>query len=109
MEHGTDAEIPVGGWIPPETCGEILLADFLDPAGLTPYRLAKDIGVPQTYIAKILHGGGVSPEMGAKLDRYFGMSNGWWSHMQSDYDSRIARRKIRDQLERIEPLKRRAD
>lgn len=98
------AAIPVSEWIPPETCGEILLADFLEPAGITPYRLAKEINVPQTYISKILHGGGVSAEMGAKLDRYFGMSNGWWSGLQSDYENRIARRKIAEQLGRIQPV-----
>jgi addiction module HigA family antidote len=106
-EHVVDVEIPVGGWIPPETCGEILRQDFLEPAGITPYRLAKAIGVPQTYIAKILNGGGISAQMGAKLDRYFVMSNGWWSRMQADYDNRISRRKIADQLDRIEPLNQR--
>ena len=100
------AEIPVGGWIPPETCGELLRLDFLEPVGITPYRLAKAIGVPQTNVSKILHGGGVSPEMGAKLDRYFGMSDGWWSGMQADYNNRIARKKIAAQLERIEPRQR---
>lgn len=33
--------------------GEVLLEEFLNPLGITQYRLSKDIGVPQTRISQI--------------------------------------------------------
>ena len=36
--------------------GEILLEEFLKPMGITQYRLAKEIGVPQRRIGEILQG-----------------------------------------------------
>ena len=36
--------------------GEILLHEFLEPMGLTRYRLAKDIGVPAQRIGDIVPG-----------------------------------------------------
>ena len=36
--------------------GEILLHEFLEPMGLTQYRLAKEIGVPQRHINEIVKG-----------------------------------------------------
>ena len=37
--------------------GEILDEEFLNPLGITPYRLAKDIKVQQTRIREIVMGG----------------------------------------------------
>ena len=42
--------------LPLLTPGEMLRQEFLGPMGLTPYRLAKDIGVPLTRIVAILAG-----------------------------------------------------
>ncbi|MGL6204956.1 MAG: HigA family addiction module antitoxin, partial [Giesbergeria sp.] len=39
------------------TPGEILATEFLEPLGLTQYRLAKEIHVPQTRIAAIIKEG----------------------------------------------------
>jgi len=36
--------------------GEILAADFLEPLGLSQYRLAKDITVPARRVNEIVHG-----------------------------------------------------
>lgn len=35
--------------------GEVLLAEFLEPDGLSQYRLAKDISVPPRRINEIVH------------------------------------------------------
>lgn len=104
----TTNELQPGDWIEPETCGTILRDEFLDPMGITPYRLSKAIGVPQSYVQKILRGGGVSPEMGLLLDAAFGLSPGFWSRLQTDYDLRVARRKIGDRLAKVSPLVSRA-
>ena len=101
----TDApELREGDWIPLETPGEILKKDFLEPSGVTAYRLSVSIGVPQSYISKVLKGGGISPELSVLLDKYFGLSDGWWSRLQADYDSRLARRKLADKLKAVVPF-----
>ena len=41
---------------PPIHPGEILLEEFLEPLGLSQYRLAKGISVPPRRINEIVHG-----------------------------------------------------
>ena len=80
--------------------GEILREEFLEPMGITPYRLAKDIKVPQTRIAAILAGErSVTPDTALRLSRYFGMSERFWSTLQANYDLEIARDELGQRLE----------
>jgi hypothetical protein len=41
---------------PPIHPGEVLLTEFLQPLGISQYRLAKDIGVTPRRINEIVHG-----------------------------------------------------
>ncbi len=78
----------------------MLLNEFMEPAGLSAYRLAKDIGVPATRIHEILKGKrAITAETALRLDRYFGMSEGWWLRLQADYDLRKARRRYGDRID----------
>ena len=80
--------------LPLPTAGDMLRAEFMEPLGLSAYRLAKDIGVPATRIHEILKGKrAVTAETGLRLDRYFGLSEGWWLRLQADCDLRKVRRK----------------
>lgn len=84
--------------------GTLLRQEFLEPMNLTPYRLAKDIGVPLTRITAILSGKrSVTADAGLRLDRYFGLSEGYWSGLQHDYDLRSAKRAMGTSLNRIRP------
>lgn len=84
--------------------GTLLREEFLEPMGLTPYRLAKDIGVPLTRITAILAGKrAVTADTGLRLARYFGLSEGYWLGLQQDYDLRQAKRALGRELERIQP------
>jgi addiction module HigA family antidote len=59
--------------VPYPTPGEILLREFLQPVGISAYRLAKDIGVPQIRISQIVAGKrAVTVDTGLRLSRYFG-------------------------------------
>ena len=59
--------------------GEILLEEFLEPMGLSQYRLAKDISVPARRINEIVHGKrGITADTGLRLARYFGTSERFW-------------------------------
>lgn len=84
--------------------GALLREEFLEPMGLTPYRLAKEIEVPLTRITAILaEVRGVTADTGLRLDRYFGLSEGYWLGLQQDYDLRQAKRALGRTLERIKP------
>ncbi|CAM5618508.1 hypothetical protein RLIN73S_01929 [Rhodanobacter lindaniclasticus] len=61
--------------IPYPTPGEILLEEFLKPMGITQYRLAKEIGVPQRRIGEIVAGKrAVTADTGLRLAQFFGTS-----------------------------------
>jgi addiction module HigA family antidote len=79
----------------------MLREEFLTPLAITPYRLAKDIRVPQTRISAILAGTrAVTVDTGLRLDRYFGLSAGWWLRLQTDCDLRKAHREISARIAR---------
>ncbi len=84
--------------------GEILLEEFLKPMGITQYRLAKEVGVPQRRIGEIVTGArGVSADTGLRLSRFFGMSDGFWIGLQMDYDAAKAKDSLAKTLARIKP------
>jgi addiction module HigA family antidote len=67
--------------------GAILYAEFMEPLGITAYKLAKDIKVQQTAISQILNGKRrLSIDMSLRLSRYFGNSAQFWLNMQCHYD-----------------------
>jgi addiction module HigA family antidote len=81
--------------LPLPTPGEMLREEFLTPLDITPYQLAKDIRVPQTRISAILAGERtITADTGLRLDRYFGLSDGWWIRLQLDCDLRRAQREL---------------
>lgn len=81
--------------------GEVLLEEFLEPLGLSQYRLAKDIGVPPRRINEIVHGArAVSANTALRLSRYFGTSEPFWLNLQAQYDLDVERDRLGDRLER---------
>ena len=88
--------------IPYPTPGEILLEEFLKPMGITQYRLAKEIGVPQRRIGEIVAGKrALTADTGLRLSRFFGTSDGFWVGLQTDYDTAKAKDALSDVLSRI--------
>ena len=90
--------------VPYPTPGEILMEEFLRPMGLTQYRLAKEISVPQRRIGEIIAGKrAITTNTGLRLSRYFGLSDGFWERLQIDYDLAIAKDKMAETLNGIRP------
>lgn len=82
--------------------GEILLAEFLNPMGITQYRLAKAIGVPQRRIGEIVAGKrAITADTGLRLSRFFGMNDSFWVGLQTDFDTAKAKDVLGDVLARI--------
>lgn len=86
--------------------GEILLHEFLEPMGITQYRLAKDIGVPQRRIGEIVAGKrAITVDTGLRLSRFFGTSEGFWTGLQLDFEAAQAKETLAEVLNRIQPWK----
>ncbi len=84
--------------------GEILLEEFLKPMGITQYRLAKEIGVPQRRIGEIVAGArAITVDTGLRLSRFFGMSEDFWIGLQMDYDAARAKDSLAKALAKIKP------
>lgn len=67
--------------------GEILKEEFLEPLGISAYRLAKDIFIPQTRISQILKGKRrITADTALRLQQYFGTTAKFWLGLQDDYD-----------------------
>jgi addiction module HigA family antidote len=87
--------------LPPIHPGEILLTEFLEPFGLSQYRLARDVGVPARRINEIVHGlRGISANTALRLARFFGTSERFWTNLQSTYDLEVERDRLGDALEK---------
>jgi addiction module HigA family antidote len=81
--------------------GEILLEEFLKPMGISQYRLAKDISVSPRRINEIVHGKrGVSANTALRLERYFGLSEGFWLRLQTRYDLEVEKDRLAERLEK---------
>ena len=90
--------------LPPIHPGEVLLEEFLEPMGISQYRLAKDINVPPRRINEIVLGKrAVTADTDLRLGRYFGMSEGFFLGLQTDYELMHRRRQIGDRLKAIRP------
>lgn len=86
--------------LPPIHPGEILLEEFLEPLGITQYRIARDIGVPPRRINEIVHGKrGITPDTALRLSRYFGMSERFWMNLQSRHDLETEKDKLASRLD----------
>lgn len=91
--------------LPPIHPGEILLDEFLEPMGISQYRLAKDISVPPRRINEIVQGKrAITPDTALRLSRYFGLSERFWLNLQTRYDLEVEKDRLADRLEVEVPL-----
>src|SRR5512137_698298 len=81
--------------------GEILMKEFMEPMGITQYRLAKDINVPARRINEIVHGKrAITANTALRLSRYFGTSEQFWMNLQVRYDMELEKDLMGDKLEK---------
>ena len=83
--------------------GDILKEEFLDPLGITPYRLSKEINVSTSSILDLVHNKRkISPEMALRLSKFFGTSHKFWLNLQNEIDIRELKSKLDSDLRRIQ-------
>lgn len=79
--------------------GEILREEFLKPLDVSINRLARDINVPPGRISQIVNGKrNITADTALRLGKYFKVSPEMWLGLQTEYDLRIARDSIADEL-----------
>jgi antitoxin HigA-1 len=84
--------------------GEVLREEFLIPLGVTAYRLAKALGIPESALSEILHAKrGITVVMALLLSRFFGTSPELWLNLQAAYDLDEERARLAPRLEAITP------
>ncbi len=88
--------------LPLVTPGEILLEEFLKPMALSQNALGRAIRVPPRRINEIVLGQrAITADTDLRLARYFGMSEGFFLGLQTDYDLRAKKREIAKELSAI--------
>ncbi len=87
------------------TIGEILKEEFLNPMGISAYRLARDIGVPVSRVQDLLHDRRkITVDTSLRLGKYFGVSDLYFLNLQNNIDVRNEKALLEDELNRIIPL-----
>src|SRR5436305_3519873 len=87
--------------MPPVHPGEILHEEFLDPLGISQYRLAKETSVPPRRINEIVRGErAITADTALRLARYFGTSERFWLNLQARYDLEREKDRLGSRLER---------
>ncbi|WP_051538279.1 HigA family addiction module antitoxin [Butyrivibrio proteoclasticus] len=84
------------------TAGEILREEFMDPYGISAYKLAKDIKVPTSRVQEILNGRRkITVDTSLRLAKYFGVSDKYFLDIQDEIDIRNAKIELRVEMDSI--------
>ena len=95
----------MSAYIPTPKMSEILLEEFMEPMGLSAYKLAKEIRVPTSRVQDILHDRRkITADTSLRLAKYFGVSDRYFLDMQNDIDIRELKTSLADEIAEITPL-----
>lgn len=84
---------------------DFLKEEFMDPLGISAYKLAKDIGVPVSRVQDILHGRRkISVDTSLRLGKYFGVSERFFLNLQNDIDIRNEKQNLAAELDKIQTV-----
>jgi addiction module HigA family antidote len=107
-KYSTTTEVPLRrGRVPLASPGEILRLEFLEPMGITAYRLAKETGMPAIRVKEILDGKrAITADTALRLAKFFGADAQSWMNMQAHYDLLRAQesKSTAEALSRIVPV-----
>ena len=86
--------------------GEVLLEEFLRPAGLSQNQLARAIDVPVGRVGDIVRGKrAITRDTAARLAVFFGTSAELWINLQARYDAKVAQRDLMPRIAKhVRPL-----
>ena len=85
---------------------EILWEEFMEPMGISAYKLAKAIHVPTSRIQDILHDRRkITADTSLRLAKYFGVSDRYFLDIQNDIDISELKASMTAEIERIHPYR----
>ena len=88
------------------TVGEMLKEEFIEAFKISQNALARAIFVPPNRISEIINNTRrITADTDLRLTKYFGLSQGYFLRYQEDYELRVARHKIADEINLIQPIK----
>ena len=71
--------------------GDILKTEFMEPLGLSSYRLAKELHVSAPRVNDLVRGKrSITADTAMRLSRYFGTTPQLWLGLQMDHDLWVA-------------------
>jgi addiction module HigA family antidote len=89
---------------PAITPGEILLAEYLQPMGISQNAMARAIGVAPRAINEIVLGKrAITPTMSIRFGAFFGQSLEFWHGIQVERDFRALAKKQKQLTAKIRP------
>jgi len=84
--------------------GQMLREDYLEPLGITAYKMATGTGLSQIHVSKILRGQrSITPMTSLLLGKFFGVSERFWLNLQNHYDLIEAQRANPKRLAQVIP------
>ena len=93
IKHENFKGIVTGRKLPAVHPGSVLLADFIEPLGITRYRVAKAIGVQQRRIDEICSGErAITADTAVRLGLAFEIDPQFWLNLQAQYDIEVIQR-----------------
>ena len=88
------------------TVGEVLAEEFLEPLKISQNGLAKALGIPQNRLSEIINGKrGITADTDLRLCKYFGLTDGYFTGLQMDFERIRTKRILQNDLKKIVPLK----
>jgi addiction module HigA family antidote len=84
---------------------EVLRQEFLVPMRLSPYAVARVVGVPRTRIERLVNGQtALTADTALRLAKAFRTTPGFWMGLQAQYDIERAQDGIGGGLKKITPI-----
>ncbi len=95
LKHMDFKDVATGKRLAPVHPGDVLMRDFIEPMGITRYKVAKLTKVQQRRIDEICSGNrAITGDTALRLARLFGTDAAFWINLQAQYDLEIAYRKM---------------
>ena len=89
-------------YITTPTVSEILREEFMEPLGISAYRLAQSINVPVSRVQDILHDRRkITADTSLRLAKVFGVSDRYFLDIQNDIDIRNLKIQLANEIAKI--------
>lgn len=88
--------------IPLEHPGIFLKEEFMEPLEVSAYRISKETNISNMAISEIVRGKrSITPRVGIRLSKFFGVSEGYFSRLQLQYDLDLIKEKEGNEVKKI--------